>query len=943
MSTKSKRPTLILIDGHALAYRTYFALTGAGDSSRWLTKSGEPTAGTYGFVSVLFKIMEQDQPDYLAVSFDVGRTFRDELFADYKGTREKMPDDLAVQIERINEVVAAFNIPILTAEGYEADDVLGTVAKQAAAQGVSVKIVTGDRDLLQLADKHITINLAGQKLSEATDFGPEEVKAKYGLTPRQYIDYKALVGDKSDNIPGVAGVGEKTATELLQNYGSLEKIYKHLDAIAPRFRAKLEAGRANADLSLKLSTIVTDVALKFDLEACRTGTYDREKVAALFRVLEFNSLLKRLQGGAPPSVVGDPPTATAGGQIGLFATDTAAPASAPRADGPTKAILVNDGAGLQALVKTLNASAGIAFDVETTSTHPMLAKLVGISLAVKEGEAYYLPVGHLNGQQLPLATVIAALQPPLTNPAIPKYGHNINYDYISLARHGLRVTPLTFDTMLGEWLSDPGSHSLGLKKLAFVRLGVEMTEIKELIGSGKKQITMDAVPIEQAAPYAAADADMTLRLVPILQKEVKDKLQLKLLAEMEMPLIAILADMEMTGIALDREYLAGMSKDLEKQLAKLEKQIHKLVGYEFNINSTQQLAEALFGKLALTPADKSRKTAAGQYSTAADVLEEMRGQHEVIELILEQRELSKLKSTYVDALPEAVNPDTGRVHTSYNQAGSITGRIASSEPNLQNIPIRTELGRQVRKAFVAERGKRLVAADYSQIELRLAAHMSHDATLLQAFREGQDIHTATIAVILNLAPEKVTKEQRRQAKAINFGLLYGMGAFALSRQTGLTLAEAENFVKSYFERMPGVKRYLDETKRLAAERGYVETLLGRRRYFPGLTQSAQTREGAMARARAEREAINAPIQGTAADIIKLAMLRLPAALTDAGLSAKLLLQVHDELVLECPTAEVDEVARITRAIMSSAFKLEIPLGVEVRSGKNWEEMKAISQ
>lgn len=950
MSTKSKRPTLILIDGHALAYRTYFALTGAGDSSRWLTKSGEPTAGTYGFVSVLFKIMEQDQPDYLAVSFDVGRTFRDDLFADYKGTREKMPDELAVQIERINEVVAAFNIPILTAEGYEADDVLGTVAKQAAAQGVSVKIVTGDRDLLQLADKHITINLAGQKLSEATDFGPDEVKAKYGLTPKQYIDYKALVGDKSDNIPGVAGVGEKTATELLQNYGSLEKIYKHLDAIAPRFKAKLEAGRAKADLSLKLSTIVTDVALKFDLEACRTGTYDREKVAALFRVLEFNSLLKRLQGGGQPSALSDqptasrqPPTASAGGQIGLFATDTAAPTSAPLADGPTKALIVNDEAGLKALVKTLNASAGIAFDVETTSTHPMLAKLVGISLAVKEGEGYYLPVGHLEGQQLPLATVIAALQAPLTNNAIPKYGHNINYDYISLARQGLRVTPLTFDTMLGEWLSDPGSHSLGLKKLAFVRLGVEMTEIKELIGSGKKQITMDAVPIEQAAPYAAADADMTLRLVPILQKEVKDKLQLKLLAEMEMPLIAILAEMEMTGIALDREYLAGMSKDLEKQLAKLEKQIHKLVGYEFNINSTQQLAEALFGKLALTPADKSRKTAAGKYSTAADVLEEMRGQHEVIDLILEQRELSKLKSTYVDALPEAVNPDTGRVHTSYNQAGSITGRIASSEPNLQNIPIRTELGRQVRKAFVAERGKRLVAADYSQIELRLAAHMSHDATLLQAFREGQDIHTATIAVILNIAPEKVTKEQRRQAKAINFGLLYGMGAFALSRQTGLTLAEAENFVKSYFERMPGVKRYLDETKRLAAERGYVETLLGRRRYFPGLTQSAQTREGAMARARAEREAINAPIQGTAADIIKLAMLRLPAALKDAGLSAKLLLQVHDELVLECPTAEVDEVARITRAIMSSAFKLEIPLGVEVRSGKNWEEMKAITK
>lgn len=938
------RPTLILIDGHALAYRTYFALTGAGDSSRWLTKSGEPTAGTYGFVSVLFKIMEQDRPDYLAVSFDVGRTFRDDLFADYKGTREKMPDELAVQIARINEVVAAFNIPILTAEGYEADDVLGTVARQAVALGASVKIVTGDRDLLQLADKHITINLAGQKLSEAADFGPEEVKAKYGLTPKQYIDYKALVGDKSDNIPGVAGVGEKTATELLQKYGSLEKIYKHLDEVAPRFKAKLEAGKADAELSLKLSTIITDVKVDFDLEACRTGHYDREKVAALFRVLEFNSLLKRLQAGSQSTASSEhAERSVAGGQMGLFGAAT--PATAPGAEGPTKNIIVNDEAGLKALVKTLNASKGIAFDVETTSTHPMRAKLVGISLAVKEGEGYYIPVGHANSlisnSQLPLETVIAALQSPLTNPKIPKYGHNINYDYISLARHGLRVTPLTFDTMLGEWLSDPGSHSLGLKKLAFVRLGVEMTEIKELIGSGKKQITMDAVPIEQAAPYAAADADLTLRLVPILQKEVQDKLQLKLLADIEMPLIAILADMEMTGIMLDSAYLGEMSKDLEKQLAKLEKQIYKLVGYEFNINSTQQLAEALFEKLQLKPADKSRKTAAGKYSTAADVLEEMRGQHEVIDLILEQRELAKLKSTYVDALPEAVNPDTGRVHTSYNQAGSVTGRIASSEPNLQNIPIRTELGRQVRKAFVAARGQRLVAADYSQIELRLAAHMSRDATLLQAFREGQDIHTATIAAILNLAPEKVTKEQRRQAKAINFGLLYGMGAFALSRQTGLTLAEAENFVKSYFERMPGVKRYLDETKRLAAERGYVETLLGRRRYFPGLAQGAQTREAAMARARAEREAINAPIQGTAADIIKLAMLRLPTALQEAGLSAKLLLQVHDELVLECPTAEVDHVARVTREVMSSAFQLDIPLGVEVRSGKNWEEMRPV--
>src|SRR5574341_787777 len=954
----SKRKSLYLIDGHALAYRTYFALTGAGsDPNRWVTKSGEPTAGTYGFASVLLKIMEQDRPDYLAVSFDVGRTFRDDLYPDYKGTREKMPDDLQVQIERINELVAAFNIPILVAEGYEADDVLGTVAQKATKQGAEVKIVTGDRDLLQLADKHITINLAGQSLAEATDYGPEAVKAKYGLTPKQYIDFKALVGDKSDNIPGVSGVGEKTAAELLQKYGSLDSIYKHLDEIPARFKNKLEAGRDSAHLSRKLSTIVTDLDIDFDLEACRTGAYDREQVVRLFQVLEFRSLLKRLPEGQSP--VASSQKSEVGGQLGLFGATVAA---APAVEGPTKTIVVQDAEALEALVKELNAAPFITFDVETTSTDPMRAELVGIALSVREGEGYYIPVGHrleVGGEtlevggtlsqlpsptshlQLPVSTVMDALHKPLTNSRIPKYGHNLKYDYTVLARLGLRATPLAFDTMLAEWLSDPASHSLGLKKLAFVRLGVEMTDIDALIGSGKKQITMDRVPVERAAPYAAADVDMTTRLVPILKKELADKLQLKLFDELEMPLVTVLAEMEMAGVALDADYLGEMSAELAKQLTKIEKEIYKLVGYEFNVNSTQQLAEALFGKLQLKPADRSRKTAAGKYSTAADVLEDMRGRHPVIDLILEQREISKLKSTYVDALPPAVNPATGHVHTSYNQSGSVTGRIASSEPNLQNIPIRTELGRRVRKAFVAARGKRLVAADYSQIELRLAAHMSQDKTLLQAFRDGEDIHAATAAAVYGVPLAKVTKDQRRTAKTVNFGILYGQGAFGLMRTTGLTLGEAENFIRNYFERFPGVKKYLDETKRLAAERGYVETLLGRRRYFPGLAQSGNTREAAIARARFEREAINAPIQGTAADIIKLAMLRLPPALEKAKLSAQMLLQVHDELVLECPTGEVEATARVARKVMENAFKLDIPLGVEVRSGKNWEEMRVV--
>jgi DNA polymerase-1 len=619
---------------------------------------------------------------------------------------------------------------------------------------------------------------------------------------------------------------------------------------------------------------------------------------------------------------------------------------------------VTDPAALDSLVKRLNAAACITFDVETTSTDPMRADLVGIALCMKEGEGYYLPVGHnaeagsqsvqaggqspTSNSQLPLATVLDALKRPLTNARIPKYGHNLKYDFTVLARLGVRVAPLAFDTMLAEWLSDPGSHSLGLKKLAFIRLGIEMTEISELLGTGKKQITMDRVPVAQAAPYAAADVDMTTRLVPLLKQELEEKLQLNLFNTLEMPLVSVLADMEMAGVSLDTGHLAEMSRDLEKQLARIEKAIFKLVGHEFNINSTQQLSQALYDKLQLRPGDARRKTAAGKFSTAADVLEEMRGQHPVIELILEQRELSKLKSTYVDALPLAVNPATGRVHTSYNQAGSVTGRIASSEPNLQNIPIRTELGRRVRQAFVAARGRRLISADYSQIELRVVAHMARDEALLSAFRRGEDIHTVTASAVLNIPPAKLTKEQRRIAKTVNFGVLYGQGAFGLTRTTGMTLAEAEDFIRNYFERFPGVKRYLDETKRLAAERGYVETLLGRRRYFPILQRPGSTREDAIARSRAEREAINAPVQGTAADIIRRAMLRLPEALAKKTLTARMLLQVHDELVFECPTDEVAATARVVREVMEAAFKLDIPLGVEVRSGKNWEEMKPVA-
>ncbi|MBM4424255.1 MAG: DNA polymerase I [Chloroflexi bacterium] len=957
--------TLYLIDGHALAYRTYFALTAAGtDTSRWVTRAGEPTAGTYGFTAVLFNIIEEKKPDYLAVSFDIGDTFRDALYPAYKGTRAKMPDDLRAQLGRVNEVVAAFNIPILTAEGFEADDVLGTVAQQAAAQRVEVIIATGDRDLLQLCDKHIRISLAGQKLSEAALFGPEEVKAKYGVTPKQYVDFKALLGDKSDNIPGVAGIGEKTAAQLLQEYGSLDGIYRHLDKLKPAARAKLGEQKANAYLSQKLSAIVTDVPVQLNLEACETPrlapplNWDRQRVFDLFRALEFRSLLGKLPDAQPLPADKDSARDSASPQLALFGPDAITETAKLQTSNLklqtsniTRPILITTPQLLTDLAAKLNSAPLIAVDTETTSIDANAAALVGISIAIAEGEGYYIPIGHqlptsnsqspreASNSQLPLAEVIAALTPSLTNPSIPKAGHNIGYDYTVLKRHGLALHPIGFDTMIAEWLADPGSRNLGLKSLAFVRLGLEMTTIEELIGKGKKQITFDQVPIEAAAPYAVADVDVTLRLLPQLKLELQQKGLLELYDEVELPFIPVLAEMEMAGVMIDSDYLAEMSKELDKKLKALEKKIYKAVGYEFNINSTQQLAKALFEDLKLEPPDKSRKTSTGKYSTAADVLDEMRGQHPVLDAVLEHRELSKLKGTYVDALPLAVNPDTGRIHTSFNQCGSVTGRLASSNPNLQNIPIRTELGREVRRAFIAPRGRRLVAADYSQVELRIAAHFAKEQFWIEAFRRGDDIHAATASAVFGVPLEKVSKDERRNAKAINFGLLYGMGAFSLAKGTGLTLGEAEEFMQKYFAELPRVKQYIEGTKRKAATEGFVETLFGRRRYFPILTRPGTTREDHALRARAEREAINTPVQGTAADIIKLAMLKIARELPRQIPSAQMLLQVHDELVFECDADDVEKLAALVKKIMEGAVALDAPLAVDVRSGKNWDEMK----
>ncbi len=923
-------PVLYLIDGHALAYRTYFALT-MGGSDRFQTRSGEPTAGTFGFASVLLRILEQDQPDYLAVAFDTGKTFRNELYPDYKATRAKMPEDLRPQVERIREMVDAFHIPRLEKEGAEADDVLGTVAVQAAEHGLAVKIITGDRDLLQLVTDRIWVNLAGSKLSEARDFTPDDVFKTIGVRPDQIVDYKALVGDNSDNIPGVPGVGEKTAISLLTQYDTLDDIYNHLLEIPTRVRSRLEAGRESAYLSHQLAQIHTDVAISLDLEQAQTSRLDIPAAEKIFQQLEFRTLIGRLHRIRPSQPIPHQ-------QLSLFGEEIRRVGIADSSSGLQTHIVRTPG-DLAELASLLETAPAIAFDTETTSTDPMQAALVGISLAIAPGNGYYIPIGYQHdASQLPLEQVIEALHGPMTNPSIEKVGHNLKYDYIILARHGLKADPLTFDTMLAEWLIDPGSHSLGLKDMAYDYLGISMTHIEELIGKGKSQISMAEVPIERAAPYAAADAEVTLRLRPLMETRLEEHHARQLMREMEMPLVSILAMMERTGVALDVPFLEKMSSDLQQRTVEIERDIHNSVGYAFNLNSTQQLSKVLFETLHLEPPDRRKKTSSGHYSTSAGVLEELRGHHQVVDLILEYRELAKLRSTYLEALPRQVNPATGRVHTSYNQTGSVTGRLASSNPNLQNIPTRTDLGRQVRCGFIAKPDHLLLSVDYSQIELRIVAVMSNDEAMLNAFRNGQDIHAATASAIYNVPLQQVSKEQRRHAKAINFGLIYGMSAFGLSRTTDLTLGEAEEFVKAYFQQFPGVKRYLDGIRKEAMDRGYVETMLGRRRYFPNLRTTLDNN----LRQREEREAINAPIQGTAADILKLAMIRLPAALQAAGSNAALLLQVHDELVLECPRSQLLETARVVQKVMEEAYPLEIPLLTEARWGINWGEMEPLS-
>ncbi|MFP4393742.1 MAG: DNA polymerase I [Anaerolineales bacterium] len=926
------REKLMLIDGHSLAYRAYHALP---DTIK--TSGGEPTNATYGFTSMLLSVLEEEQPDYAIVTFDKGPSFRVEIYPEYKAHREKMPDEMHQQMQRIREVVAAFGLPRVELEKYEADDLLGTLSRQAAEAGLEVIIVTGDRDALQLVTDHITVLTSGRRFSDTQHYTPEKVRQKYdGLRPDQLIDHKALMGDRSDNIPGVYGVGEKGAVTMLKTYGTLDEIYAHLDELSTRYRNALEKGREDAYLSRDLGRIRCDAPVELDLEAARLSKgFDHEAVMGLMQTLEFRSLLKRLPALGIPIGAGPSTPSSSEDQLSLFGEDLDEAPAAPDADYH----LIDTEAALAALVAQLHTASVITIDTETTSTDALQADLVGIAITDRAGEAWYLPIQAPAGATtLSLASVQEQLGPLLFNAAIPKRGHNLKYDLEVLARHDLPVKGQLYDTMIAAWLITPDSRNLGLKDLAWKRLGVQMTEINQLIGAGKSQTTMDHVPVTRVLPYAAADADLTHRLAEKLRPELEKRQLLPLFHDLEMPLAPVLVDMELNGVKIDTAQLEKLSQELRRRLHEIQEEIYRQAGTQFNINSTQQLSEVLFDHLGL-PKRGVPKTKSGHYTTRASVLERLKKQHPLVAMILDYRELAKLKSTYIDALAELVNPETGRIHTSYNQTGTVTGRLSSSNPNLQNIPIRTEEGRRVRSAFVSEEGWLLVGADYSQVELRVMAHVSEDEGLIEAFRRGEDIHTTTAAAVYGAPQDEVTYEMRRIAKAVNFGLIYGQGAYGLARQIDVKPKEAETFITRYFERFPRVQSYMKQIEQQAEEYGYVETLLHRRRYFPELAPGSRTSH--QLRQAARRMAINTPIQGTAADIIKLAMLRTYQELRANNLRTRMILQVHDEIVLEAPEDEREIIIPLLRAAMEGAFTLKVPLKVDIEIGTNWNEMTPV--
>ncbi|MHB0876122.1 MAG: DNA polymerase I [Anaerolineae bacterium] len=920
-----QRPLLVVVDGHSLLYRAYHGLP-----NTLATRSGEPTNAVYGFTTMLLSVLKERKPSCVVVTMDAGRSFRHDDYDGYKANRPVTPDDFRPQVARACQVLEAMRIPVFAEPGWEADDLIGTLSAQAVAQGADVLIVSGDSDAFQLINDHVQVLTSGRRFSDTVVYDTETVHQRYGLEPRQLIDYKALLGDKSDNVPGVKGIGEKTASSLLAQYGSVEGVYEHLDEISSsRVREALAAGRDEAVRSKYLVTIRQDVPVSLDLSACRVGQSDSRRLTEIFQELDFRNLMDRVVDMGRQ------------GQLSLFAEAVPAAVVAPTA--PVVATDVSyftvvTRAELEALAEAIRSADYLAVDLESDSLDSISAGIVGMSLSVADGEAYYIPLGHRTPGEANADwnDVVELIGPVLTAAAPLKVAHNSKFDWELLIRHGLVPSGPDFDTMIGEWVLNPSSRALNLKGVAWDRLGVEMTPITDLIGTGKKQRCMADLPVSTVAPYAAADADMTLRLRQQMERGLRQGDQWGLFADIEMPLVPVLADMELTGVKIDVDYLHELARSLDERLLQTVEQIQILAGYPLNVNSTQQLSDFLFKHLGL-PCVGLKKTASGHYSTAAEVLETLRGTHDVVDMILEQRQLAKLKSTYIDALPMLVNPRTGRVHTSYNQTATVTGRLSSSDPNLQNIPIRTELGRQVRRAFVAEPGNVLIGADYSQVELRILAHVSQDEAMLKAFADGLDIHASTAALTYGVPLEEVTPDMRRVAKTVNFAVVYGVSPYGLARQSDLNQREAEIFIRAYFQNYPRVRQYLDGIKAMAARVGYVETLLGRKRYFPELASGQRISQAQ--RGEAERAAINTPIQGTAADIIKIAMIRLHAELRRRNLRSRMILQVHDELVLEGPEGEAEVVAPLVHSVMEGAFALDAPLRADVSTGHNWLETK----
>ncbi len=903
----AKRPTLFLIDAPAIYYRAYFAFI----RNPLITARGENTSATFGFTNSVVKILREEKPDFIAVAFDTKEpTFRHDKYAEYKANREQMPDDLVAQLPRIQEAVEALRLTSFAIEGFEADDIIATLARQAERDGVDVWIVSPDKDLCQLVNEHVRIYNAKKGLDAPERLDRDGVKERLGVYPEQVVDFLALTGDSSDNVPGIPGVGPKTAISLLEQFSSLENILKHTSEIAAKgMREKVEAGADSAILSKELVTIHTEAPVSFDRERLASRQPDPEKARKLFTELQFTSLLKSLDLSGSSSDTAA--TATKSRKLAYHTVDTLEK--------------------LESLISTLEKKTEIVIDTETTSVNPMAAELVGVSLCSRAGEAWYIPIAHSKGPNIPKDDAIRLLSRICNNPKIEKVGQNIKYDHIVLARAGIPIQNVGFDTMLAAYVINPSARSYSLDALALDHLDYRMQPISDLIGSGKAQTSFADVGVAEATFYSCEDADYTYRLRGLLGHDI-ERLKLdELFYKIEIPLIPALVDMEMTGVCLDTAFLKKMSGDLEKNMDALERDIYKSAGAKFNINSTQQLAKILFEDLKLPTKGKTTKKTG--YSTDVRVLEELASLHPLPKLILDFRQLNKLKSTYVDALPALINPSTGRVHTTYNQTIAATGRLSSTDPNLQNIPIRTDIGREIRRAFVPSASDRqILSADYSQIELRVLAHISGDKGLLDAFKRGDDVHARTAAEVFGVDIKSVTAEQRRVAKTANFAVIYGVTAYGLSQQSDMDVSASKEFIDTYFKRYKGIKKYIDDTVAQARKQKYVETLSGRRRYINDLDST-----NFAVRQFAERTAINTRIQGTAADMIKIAMITIHKNL--GAMKSKMILQVHDELVFDAVKSELKELKALVKDGMENALPLKAPVVVDIGVGDNWLDAK----